>query len=115
MDQDHLDFEFELDLDFGDAGLPPVEEEAPGPEPTPRPRPVDGDPEVPWLTPVASLAVVGFAGLSLLVLNSGGQGGQALAWALGGAFAVAYVGFVWLGTLYVQRHRRAASGPPSGR
>lgn len=107
MDQDHLDFDLELDLDLdlGDVGLPPVAEAEPGPRPTPRPLPVDGDPEVPWLTPVASLAVVGFAGLSLLVLNSGGNGGQAVAWALGGAFALAYVGFVWLGTVYIQRHR----------
>jgi hypothetical protein len=109
MDQDQLDLELELDLDLdldlGDVGIPPVIEVEPGPERGPRALPIEGDPEVPWLTPVAALAVLGFAGLSLLILNSGGNGGQALAWALGGAFAVGYVGFIWLGTLYIKRHR----------
>lgn len=108
MDQDHLDFDVDLDLDLGDVGLPPAVEADPGPEPGPRRLPVDGDPEVPWLTPVMVLAVLGFGGLSLLVIGSGagsGGGGQALAWLLGGAFAVAYVGFVWAGTLFVGRHR----------
>lgn len=110
MDQDHIDFDFDvdLDLDLGDNGVPPAIELEPRPEPNPRSLPVDGDPEVPWLTPVMILAVLCFGGLSLAILSSGGGGGgggAALAWVLGGAFAFAYVGAILLGTRYFYDNR----------
>lgn len=57
------------------------------------------------------LLLFGLQTLAVMAVSRSGLGNEAVAWALGGFGVVLFVGLLWVGAKFIERHRRASDLP----